>query len=74
MADRQPHSFIKILAVLFLNSDGARFHAKYYTRHFPRSSYVTGGVDLTKFEDQRKYEKALLSKAKRMEVLSGMKP
>lgn len=73
MSDKS-HNFVKVMAVILQNDQGARFYSKYYLKHFARSVYSSGGTDLSKVEHQRVFEKALLSKAKRMEVLGIMKP
>lgn len=73
MAEKS-NNFVKVLAIVLQNDQGVRFYSKYYLKHFAKSVYCTGGSDLSKVEHQRVFEKALLSKAKRMEVLGIMKP
>jgi hypothetical protein len=41
------HNFVKIFAIILQSDSGARFYSKYYTKHFGKSVYNSGGKDLT---------------------------
>lgn len=68
------NSLVKIFGVIFQNAEGIRYYSKYYFKHFPPYFYTSPSLDLTRFDDQRQFEKNLLAKGKRMEVFGTMNP
>jgi hypothetical protein len=66
------NNLVKVFGVVFQNAEGVRYYSKYYFKHFPTYFYSSSSLDLTRFEDQRQFEKNLLSKGKRMEVFGTM--
>lgn len=66
------NSLLKIFGVIFQNAEGTRYYSKYYFKHFPNYFYTSPTLDLTRFDDQRQFEKSLLAKGKRMEVFGTM--
>lgn len=68
------NSLVKVFGLVFQNAEGTRYYSKYYFKHFPTYFYKSSSLDLTRFDDQRQFEKTLLAKGKRMEVFGTMTP
>jgi hypothetical protein len=63
---------VNVVGVIYQNSFGERYYSKYFTKHCP--SVLREPFNLETFEGQRRFEKALLDKVARMNVVSKLKP
>ena len=63
---------MNVVGIIFQNNFGERYYSKYFNRHCQPLSREP--FDLEGFEGQRKFEKALLDKVARMNVVNKLKP
>lgn len=63
---------INVVGIIFQNNFGERYYSKYFTKHSTTST-TRGTYNLSVFDDQRKFEKGLLEKVRRMNVVSKLK-
>ena len=63
---------IKVIGIVYQNNFGERYYSKYWTKNCPIAKKEP--FNLETFEGQKKFEKALLQKVGRMNVLSKLKP
>jgi hypothetical protein len=63
---------VNVVGVIFQNKQGERYYSKYYSQHSPANLNRT--YDLSNREHQKKFERGLLDKVSRMNVISKLKP
>ncbi len=63
---------INVVGVIYQNNFGERYFSRYFTKHCPLSSKDPFNLEI--FDSQRIFEKALLDKVSRMNVVSKLKP
>jgi hypothetical protein len=61
-----------VVGVVYQNNFGERYFSRYFTKSCPNAS--KDPFNLVTFDGQRKFEKALLDKVGRMNVVSKLKP
>ena len=63
---------INVVGIIYQNNHGERYFSRYFTKHCPVASQDPFNLDT--FDGQRKFEKGLLEKVGRMNVISKLKP
>mmetsp|Transcript_74994 Transcript_74994/g.87070 ORF Transcript_74994/g.87070 Transcript_74994/m.87070 type:complete len:204 (+) Transcript_74994:43-654(+) len=59
-------SFCKVLALLVLKNDGSRVYSKYYLKICPKATLEVAQGNLSDFEVQKDFEKALVEKSRKL--------
>ncbi len=62
---------VNVVGLVFQNKQGENYYSKYYTLH---SSLINKTFDLTNKDGQKKFERGLLDKVSRMNIISKLKP
>lgn len=62
---------VNVVGLVFQNKQGENYYSKYYTLHSILSNKT---FDLTSKEGQKKFERGLLDKVGRMNIISKLKP
>lgn len=63
---------INVIGVIYQNNFGERYFSRYFTKHCPHIREEP--FNLKTFNGQRKFEKALLEKVSRMNVITKLTP
>ena len=63
---------VSIIGVIYQNKFGERYFSRYFTKHCPHINREP--YNLEAFDGQRKFEKALLEKVNRMNVVNKLSP
>jgi hypothetical protein len=61
---------VNVVGIVFQNNQGERYYSKYYSQH----SQLNRAFDLSGKEGQKKFERGLLDKVARMNIISKLKP